>query len=111
MKKMGFLSADTFMCSEAMSWACRPRRILRRSGIVKFRWRPYFPTNTQSSPPLYRYEKASSKYVLGSAKMQAAKAPLPVFPTQGGTTNMCASTVGERHAATPSGLSSTRVSR
>ena len=111
-KKMGFLSADYIhVVTEAMKLGLADRdefygdpefvRVPMKALLSD----PY----TKLRQPLIDMKKASLDVRPGDpVNMKSAKAPLPVFPTQGGTTNMCVvDRWGNVIAATPSGLSST----
>jgi gamma-glutamyltranspeptidase/glutathione hydrolase len=112
LKKIGFGSADYIhLTTEAMKLALADRD--------EFYGDPEFvkvPLATLVSEPyaklrrpLIDMEKASLSVRPGDPyNMKAYMQPLPVFPTQGGTTNMCVTDRwGNVIAATPSGLSST----
>ncbi len=112
LKKIGFGSADYIhLTTEAMKLALADRD--------EFYGDPEFvkvPLATLLSEPyaklrrpLIDMEKASLSVRPGDPyNMKAYRQPLPVFPTQGGTTNMCVTDRwGNVIAATPSGLSST----
>jgi gamma-glutamyltranspeptidase/glutathione hydrolase len=112
LKKIGFGSADYIhLTTEAMKLALADRD--------EFYGDPEFvkvPLATLLSEPyaklrrpLIDMEKATLSVRPGDPyNMKAYMQPLPVFPTQGGTTNMCVTDRwGNVIAATPSGLSST----
>jgi len=111
-KKMGFGSADyVHLVTEAMKLSLADRdEFYGDPEVVKVPMQallsdPY----TRMRRRLVDMSKASLEVRPGDPnKMQATKQPLPVFPTQGGTTTMCvADRWGNVIAATPSGLSST----
>jgi len=112
LKKLGFGSADYIhLVTEAMKLALADRdEYYGDPEFVKVPLRallsdPY----TRLRQRLIDMKKASLEVRPGDPnKLQASKSPLPVFPTQGGTTTMCvADRWGNVIAATPSGLSST----
>jgi gamma-glutamyltranspeptidase / glutathione hydrolase len=111
-KKMGFLSADYIhLVTEAMKLGLADRdEFYGDPEFVKVPMAALLSDGyTKLRRPLIDMRKASLEVRPGDpANMKATKAPLPVFPTQGGTTNMCVvDRWGNVIAATPSGLSST----
>jgi gamma-glutamyltranspeptidase / glutathione hydrolase len=111
-KKMGFLSADYIhLVTEAMKLGLADRdEFYGDPEFVKVPVAALLSdAYTKLRRPLIDMKKASLEVRPGDpANMKGAKAPLPVFPTQGGTTNMCVvDRWGNVIAATPSGLSST----
>jgi gamma-glutamyltranspeptidase / glutathione hydrolase len=112
LKKMGFLSADYIhVVTEAMKLGLADRDEfygdpeyvkVPMSGLLSDGY-------TRLRRPLIDMKRASLEVRPGDPdKMNATKTPMPVFPAQGGTTNMCVvDKWGNMIAATPSGLSST----
>lgn len=112
LKRMGFLSADYIhVVTEAMKLGLADRdEFYGDPEYVKVPMLALLSdAYTRLRRPLIDMKKASLEVRPGDpSNMKAAKAPLPVFPTQGGTTNMCVvDQWGNMIAATPSGLSST----
>jgi gamma-glutamyltranspeptidase / glutathione hydrolase len=112
LKKMGFGSADyVHVTTEAMKLALADRdEFYGDPEFVKVPLAPLLSDEyTKLRRTLIDMSKASLAVRPGDPyKMKALKEPLPVFPTQGGTTNMCVvDRWGNVIAATPSGLSST----
>jgi gamma-glutamyltranspeptidase / glutathione hydrolase len=111
-KKMGFGSADyVHLVTEAMKLALADRdEFYGDPEFVKVPMAALLSdAYTKLRRPLIDMEKASLEVRPGDPyKIAAGKSPLPVFPTQGGTTTMCVvDRWGNMIAATPSGLSST----
>lgn len=111
-KKMGFLSADYIhVVAEAMKLGLADRdEFYGDPEYVKVPMDALLSDSyTRLRRPLIDMKKASLEVRPGDPdKMKPTKAPMPVFPTQGGTTNMCVvDRWGNMIAATPSGLSST----
>jgi gamma-glutamyltranspeptidase/glutathione hydrolase len=112
LKKMGFGSADYIhVVTEAMKLALADRdEFYGDPEFVKVPMPALLSdVYTKLRRPLIDMKQASLEARPGDPyKMKAAKDPLPVFSTQGGTTTMCvADRWGNVIAATPSGLSST----
>jgi gamma-glutamyltranspeptidase/glutathione hydrolase len=112
LKRMGFASADYIhLVAEAMKLALADRD--QYYGDPEFVRVPMpallSDAYTRMRRPLIDMKKASLEVRPGDPdNLKAPKEPLPVFPTQGGTTTMCvADRWGNLIAATPSGLSST----
>jgi gamma-glutamyltranspeptidase/glutathione hydrolase len=112
LKKMGFGSADYIhVTTEAMKLALADRdQFYGDPEFVRVPMAALLSDNyTRLRRPLIDMGRASLEVRPGDPYgMKAIGRPLPVFPTQGGTTNMCvADRWGNVIAATPSGLSST----
>ena len=112
LKKMGFLSADyVHVVTEAMKLGLADRdEFYGDPEFVKVPMQELLSDPfTRLRRPLIDMKKASLEVRPGDpANMKATKTPMPVFQTQGGTTNMCVvDKWGNMIAATPSGLSST----
>jgi gamma-glutamyltranspeptidase/glutathione hydrolase len=111
-RKLGFGSADYIHATtEAMKLALADRdEFYGDPEFVKVPLGALLSDEyTMLRRPLIDMTKASLAVRPGDPyKMKALRPPMPVFPTQGGTTNMCvADRWGNVIAATPSGLSST----
>jgi len=112
LKEMGFASADYIhVTAEAMKLGLADRdEFYGDPEFVKVPMAALLSDRyVKLRRPLIDMEKASLTVRPGDPyNMKPLKEPLPVFPTQGGTTNMCvADRWGNVIAATPSGLSST----
>lgn len=112
LKRMGFLSADYIhVVTEAMKLGLADRdEYYGDPEYVRVPMQALLSdTYTKLRRPLIEMNKASIEIRPGDpGKLRATRKPLPVFPTQGGTTNMCViDRWGNVIAATPSGLSST----
>src|SRR5262249_43208629 len=112
LKKMGFGSADYIhVTTESMKLALADRdQFYGDPEFVKTPLEALLSDEyTWVRRPLIDMGSASLEVRPGNPyDMKATRQPLPVFPTQGGTTNMCvADRWGNVIAATPSGLSST----
>jgi gamma-glutamyltranspeptidase / glutathione hydrolase len=111
-KKMGFGSADYIhLVTEAMKLALADRdEFYGDPDFVKVPMDVLLSdTYTKLRRPLIDMKTASLEARPGDPyKLTATRQPLPVLPTQGGTTTMCVvDRWGNMIAATPSGLSST----
>src|SRR5262249_5608130 len=112
LKKMGFGSADYIqLVAEAMKLALADRdEYYGDPDFVKVPMPALLSDGyTRLRRSLIDMGKASLEARPGDpGNLKASKQPMPVFPTQGGTTTMCvADRWGNVIAATPSGLSST----
>jgi gamma-glutamyltranspeptidase/glutathione hydrolase len=112
LKRIGFGSADYIhLVTEAMKLGLADRdEFYGDPEFVKVPMPALLSEEyTRLRRPLIDMKKASLEVRPGDPlKLKALREPLPVFPTQGGTTNMCVvDRWGNVIAATPSGLSST----